>query len=363
MSNWKVFKTKIEVFVHPNADTLMLGKVGSYQVVIQKGLYQTGDVVIFAPEKSVLTGDIKSAFEQYLAGPEHDRVKSIRLRGEISCGIILPKHLVPDFESYEFDEDISELLGLSKYEPPIPTQLAGKVSVFEMPFVGSHDCEHVNVYVNDLIQGERVVISEKVHGTQFILAHNLEDSKTIVSSKGMLKKGFSIDETEEGNAYWMAAKNDDIVGIIERNFKEGVVQVFGEVVPVQGGYSYGQVKPTARLFDVRVDGVSIEYDKVPKEFSDIWVPIIYDGVITLDEKEVVLYEDVEKGIRKTKIDFILPNFIKVITEEKERVSGRKLHWAEGVVIRPYIDRSAKDGTPLRLKVISKNYKESGEELS
>jgi hypothetical protein len=38
MSNWKVFKTKIEVFVHPNADALMLGKVGSYQVVIQKGL-------------------------------------------------------------------------------------------------------------------------------------------------------------------------------------------------------------------------------------------------------------------------------------------------------------------------------------
>jgi hypothetical protein len=30
-----------------------------------------------------------------------------------------------------------------------------------MPFVGSHDCEHVNVYVNDLIQGERVVVTEK----------------------------------------------------------------------------------------------------------------------------------------------------------------------------------------------------------
>jgi RNA ligase (TIGR02306 family) len=363
MSNWKVFKTKIEVFVHPNADALMLGKVGSYQVVIQKGLYQTGDVVIFAPEKSVLTGDIKSAFEQYLAGPEHDRVKSIRLRGEISCGIILPKHLVPDFESYEFDEDISELLGLSKYEPPIPTQLAGKVSVFEMPFVGSHDCEHVNVYVNDLVQGERVVVTEKVHGTQFILAHNLEDSKTIVSSKGMLKKGFSIDETEEGNTYWMAAKNDDIVGIIKRNFTKGVVQVFGEVVPVQGGYSYGQVKPTSRLFDVRVDGVSIEYDKVPKEFSDIWVPIIYDGVITLDEKEVVLYEDAEKGIRKTKIDFILPEYIVKMCKGMETVSGKQLHIREGVVIRPYVDRCAKDNTKLRLKLINPKYKESGDEIS
>jgi hypothetical protein len=38
-----------------------------------------------------------------------------------------------------------------------------------------------------------------------------------------------------------------ILGIIKRNFTKGVVQVFGEVVPVQGGYSYGQVKPTSRL--------------------------------------------------------------------------------------------------------------------
>jgi hypothetical protein len=35
--------------------------------------------------------------------------------------VLLPRHLVPDFESYEFDEDISELLGLSKYEPPFLT--------------------------------------------------------------------------------------------------------------------------------------------------------------------------------------------------------------------------------------------------
>jgi hypothetical protein len=54
------------VFVHPNADALMLGKVGSYQVVIQKGLYQTGDVVI--SEKSVLTGDIKKCIRTTIAG-------------------------------------------------------------------------------------------------------------------------------------------------------------------------------------------------------------------------------------------------------------------------------------------------------
>jgi hypothetical protein len=36
-----------------------------------------------------------------------------------------------------------------------------------MPLL-AHDCEHVNVYVNDLIQGERIVVTEKIHGAQFI---------------------------------------------------------------------------------------------------------------------------------------------------------------------------------------------------
>lgn len=164
MSNWKVSKEKIELFTHPNADALQLGKVGSYQVVVQKGLYQSGDEVVFAPEKSVLSGSLKTEFETYLAGPNKDRVKSVRLRGEISSGIIVPRSLVPDFDKFEIGEDVSELLGIVKYEPPIPTQLAGKVRSFDMPFIGTHDCEHANIYVKDLIQGERVVLTEKVHG-------------------------------------------------------------------------------------------------------------------------------------------------------------------------------------------------------
>jgi hypothetical protein len=60
-------------------NSLQLGRVGSYQVVVQKGLYQDGDVVVFAPEKSVLTGQLKAEYETYLVGPNKDRVKAIRL--------------------------------------------------------------------------------------------------------------------------------------------------------------------------------------------------------------------------------------------------------------------------------------------
>jgi RNA ligase (TIGR02306 family) len=305
MSNFRVSKQKISLFTHPNADALQLGKVGSYQVVVQKGLYQDGDEVIFAPEKSVLTGQLKTEYEKYLVGPNKDRVKAVRLRGEISSGIIIPNQLVPNFSGISLDEDVSESLGITKYEPPIPAQLAGKVRSFDMPFVGHHDCEHVGVYVNELIDGERVIITEKVHGSQFILAHNLENGETIVSSKGMLKNGLTLEESDE-NTYWISAKNDSIVEKIKSNWNGiGIVQVFGEVIPVQKGYNYGQTKSTVRIFDIRFNGDSIPYDIVPEDFKSLWVPIVFDGNIFLDKKEVVIYSDPERGIHKTKFDYLL----------------------------------------------------------
>jgi RNA ligase (TIGR02306 family) len=362
MSNWKVSKEKIEIFSHPNADSLMIGKVGSYQVVVQKGLYNDGDIVVFAPEKSILTGLIKSEFEKYLSGTNKDRVKSVRLRGEISSGIIIPNHILPNLDDYEVGVDISEKLQITHYEPPIPTHLAGKVKPFDMPHIGQHDCEHVGVYVNDLIQGERIVISEKVHGSQFILAHNIDTNETIVSSKGMIKKGLVLQDEDE-NTYWVASKNDGIVDKIKNSFKEGVVQVFGEVVPVQKGYNYGQIKPTVRIFDIRVNGESVPYDKVTDEFKNLWVPIIYDGELNMIEKEVVIYSDEERGIHKTKMTYLLPDEITNLCKGMEQVSGKELHIREGVVLRPYVDRDAKDGTKLRLKIINPKYKESGEEIN
>lgn len=201
-----------------------------------------------------------------------------------------------------------------------------------------------------------------VHNSQFILGNNLDTGETIVSSKGILKNGFTIEESDD-NTYWIATKNDGLIQKIADNFKQGVVQIFGEVVPVQGGYSYGQTKPTVRLFDVRLDGQSIPYDKVPKDLLDLWVPIVYDGELNLIEKEVVVYEDVELGIRKTRIDNILPKEIIDLSKGKELVSGRGVHIREGIVIRPYIDRYSKDGTKLRLKVINPAYKETGEEIN
>jgi RNA ligase (TIGR02306 family) len=362
MSNFKVSKEKIELFSHPNADALQIGKIGSYQVIVKLGDYNDGDEVIFAPEKSILSGNLKSEWEKYLVGPNKDRVKAVRLRGEISSGIIIPKEFVTNFDSFRIGEDIAEHLGIKMYVPEIPKQLMGTAESFTMPFVGQHDCEHARVYANELIPGERIVITEKLHGSLVTLAYNFETDETIVTSKGLLKSGLTIKE-DENNAYWIAVRNCNILDIIKENYKDGVVQVFGEIIPVQKGYTYGQENVTLRLFDVRVNGKSKEYDNVAEGFKKLWVPIIYDGECKMIEKEVVLHRSADGIALETKTTRIIATEIVDLCKGDELVSGKKLHIREGIVVRPYKDRLAKDGSKLRLKILNPEYKETGEEFN
>jgi len=365
MSNWKVSKEKIELFTHTNADTLQIGKVGSYQVVVQKGMYNDGDFVVFAPEKSILSGKLKQEYHTYLAGVAQNRVKEVRLRGEVSAGIIIPQELLDfDLSSVEEGEDISLRLGITKYEPPIPSELEGKVISFEMPSIGHHDCEQYAVYVKQLVEGERIVVSEKLHGSMFTLAYNFEQDKILISSKNLLKQGLMF-EGYENNSYTRAAENDKIIEKIKANYSSGTVQIFGEVLPVQGGYGYGFEKPGIKVFDIRVDGQIIPYDMVPEDFKSLWVPILFDGSLNMIHNEVLLHEDPETGEKITRKEQFLPESIIKLCEGMETVSGRSIHIREGVVLRPYIDRYAPDGTKLRLKIINPKYakKSTGEEIN
>lgn len=348
MSNWKVSKERITIFPHPNASGLELGKVGSYQVVVVKRAYSDGDEVVFVPEKSVLTGPLRDEFANYLVGKDKDRVKSITLRGEVSCGIILSADLVAKVTGLRLDElpageDISERLGITKYEPPIPTSLSGQVEpIPEDLQYGNHDCEQFGVYADQLEPGEDVVITEKLHGSQAIYGAQLSTGRFFVSSKGLLSRRLCLVQSD-GNAYWQASTQIWylILAMTHAGMatQDDVVQVFGELIPCQGGaWLYGQTAPTVKVFDVRVNGVSVPYTDLQDVWGAVWVPILYHGP----------YD---------------PATVRQYRAGMEQVSGQELHIREGAVVRPYIDRRASDGTRLVLKLINPAYKETGEEIN
>jgi RNA ligase (TIGR02306 family) len=341
MSEWKVSVEAIEIFDHPNADRMQIGKVGTYQVVVQKNLYKTGDIVAFAPEKSILPQSLKEPWEKYLTGTNKDRVKGVRLRGEFSCGIIIPLTTVQEKLGYvpEVGVDISEKLSIRKFEPPVPVALMGSVQKFpefiNNTLAGAHDCEHFRTYVNEFVAGERVIVQEKLHGSQLICTADAGGNNPTITSKGLRKDDLCIKESE-ANSYWQAFHNCKLQDVLFEaaltHSPTKVIRVFGELVPCQKGYAYGLTKPEVRIFDIRVDGQSIPYDQAPPSAKKIWVPLLYDGP----------FEEVK----------ILP-----LCEGNEQVSGKEYHIREGCVVSPYIDRYAKDRTRLRLKVINPKYKD------
>jgi RNA ligase (TIGR02306 family) len=165
---FKIYKSVVEVRQHFNADSLDLVIAGEYQFVSQKGIYQTGDVAIVIPEKAVLPPVIQEPFKNYLKGPEKNRVGGIRLRGEISQGILLnrveaEKILGKSLDEFEFDADISDLLGITKYEAYIPPSMAG----VQKRYSGEHhyfDCVQYGSQAHEFQDDEIVIVTEKVHG-------------------------------------------------------------------------------------------------------------------------------------------------------------------------------------------------------
>src|SRR5579862_9548507 len=89
-----------DVWEHTNAERLEMAKLGSmsYQFVITKGSYKPGDLVVYFPIDSILPEHIVETLglTGKRAGSEGNRVKTIRLRGQISQGVVAsPEAVIP----------------------------------------------------------------------------------------------------------------------------------------------------------------------------------------------------------------------------------------------------------------------------
>jgi RNA ligase (TIGR02306 family) len=346
--DWKVSKEQIKLFPHPNAEKLELGRLGDFQVVVQKGLYKDGDTVIFLPDKSVLPDAIagQGDMRKYLVGEFKNRIKAVKLRQELSCGMILPDS--PEFAEIPVGQDISEKLGIVKYEPPVPAQLRGKIRPMGNIDTGGakitrHDCYQFGVFADQLDPNEEILVTEKIHGSQIICIRT-RDGRRLIASKGLLGRAWTIDEDEK-NTYWAAAKNTGIFDILDEYWPNIHVQAFGEVVPVQKGFTYNRARPIAFFFRIDVEGKMVPpkeilEDESKAKLTNQWVPIFgyYQGV-----NKDMLY---------------------ALRSGKERVSGKELHIREGIVIQPTVPKLDDKGNHyLMLKLINPEYKETGEEIN
>lgn len=259
MADFAANVVRVRIEEHPNADVLEIGKVNDVTVIVAKGKYQTGDLAAYIPEAAIVPDDVMELLgvAGRLAGKQKNRVKAVRLRGVVSGGLLHPlgEGRLAGVELAEGD-DVTERLGLVKYEPPIPVTMAGQVFAARGATV-KYDIDSIRRYPDLLPRHVRVVVTEKLHGTWCCIGWH-PGFGDIVSSKGMSGRGLALRLTEEneGNLYVRAfrAWSAWLEAALGRHREtETPYYVLGEVFGrgVQDLH-YGLANPGLRVFDVRV---------------------------------------------------------------------------------------------------------------
>ncbi|MFI6336461.1 RNA ligase (ATP) [Streptomyces sp. NPDC050535] len=327
MSTLRVTAEVLTIHEHPNADALELAQVGLYRAVVAKGAYRTGERALYIPEQSVLPAGLieELGLTGRLAGSGADRVKAVRLRGELSQGIVcLPKALadVDLAKAAEDGTDFAEALGIVKWVPPIPPTMSGDVESAPdlLPWV---DIENIQRYPDIFAPGEPVVLTEKLHGSACLLTYLVDEGRVQVSSKGFGAKSLALKE-DPRNLYWRALLGHGVPEAAARlaeRLGARRVGVFGEV------YGAG-VQDLAYGADGRRETLGYAVFDVS---ADIDGEVRWLDAATLLEGELPLVPRLFEG--PYDIDRVLE-----IASGRETVSGRGLHLREGVVVRPSTER-------------------------
>lgn len=319
MSEFNVEVIKIEKIIpHENADKLEIVKVDEYPVIVRKGEFKPGDTGIYIPIDSM----IKTTREEFsfLKSEKRyiERIKAKKLRGIFSMGLIIPnKH------NWELGKNVQKELEIDKWEPTISTHLGGQQDI-DYGIFSYYDLEGLRKYPDIIPIGTEVVLTEKIHGTNFSILYSTKHNKIIVKSHKIYKK-------EVNDCLWWRTikkyKLDEAVKEFPDIGFQG--EIYGWVQKLRYGTSWGERK--LRLFDA----INVK-DKRYFSFRTF-----QSYVEELNNYLVNRYKKMETTIQHVPIIKIMPypgfDEIKQFGEGKTLLiseSGNAKHIREGFVIQP-----------------------------
>ena len=251
------------------ADAIELAIVDGWQVVVAKNVgHKAGDPVVYCEIDSFLP--IREEFEflrkssyKKMGDQEGFRLKTIKLRGQISQGLILPIDILPIRQfatvgNLPLGADVTEMLGIVKYEPPIPAQLAGKVKGSFPSFLRKTDEERIQ----NLEKEYREWALSSKH--QFYATEKLDGSSFTCYIKegvfGVCSRNMDLLETED-NTFWVVARKLDLENKL-RSFGKNIC-FQGEMVGsgIQGNH-YNMKEQTVFFYNIFLID-EMEYFKFP----------------------------------------------------------------------------------------------------
>jgi len=320
------------------ADAIELAKVKNFtwQFVVRKGSLVPGDVVAYFPLDAIIPQSVleKMGMVGKFSGKDKDRVKTKTFRGQISQGFVCKVEELSDFipksQPLNVGVDLTEFLGVIKYEPPVVPDKAGKLYPLPAFCHGKYDIEGCDNYpdVVQMLMDQRVAIFEKMEGSNFSTGMDASEkpAKLYVS-----QRNYTIVPIEGHiHDFWKVAKNQKIIDAAQALHRHycGSVLIRGEMLgPGYQGNIYKLKDHEVMVYDLMLDDKYVDagrFFELCDQYNLKTCPVLAKNVIlrdwlagrTIDEAatgESVLFKTLREGI-----------VIKPMVESRNNFIGRTI---------------------------------------
>ena len=239
------------------ADAIECAVVGGWTVVVKKGEFAVGDLAVYCEIDSWIPTELapflsKGKEPREYEGVRGERLRTVKLRGQLSQGLLLPLTVMNprmnELGDYLDDADgfdCTEWLNIKKWEMQVPAQLAGQVKGNFPSLIPKTDQERAQNLVKEIVGANEM-------GMKFEVTEKLEGSSMtcylIDGVFGVCSRNLDLKETAD-NAFWQTARADDVEGLMREVGDNFAIQ--GELIgPGIQGNIYKLSKPEFHVFDV-----------------------------------------------------------------------------------------------------------------
>lgn len=312
------------------------GSEGEKEDVSFRFRYQDGDRAVYFPADTIIPDELSERLnvKHLLGGKSKDRVKRIALRGEPSFGMLAE---IPEDEDWEVGFNAAEHFGATKYIPPIRAT-AGDAEKYDEridPLVEKYtDIENGRIFTDVFEDGEEVIVTEKIHGTNCKVGivkdvDVFAGSMTVRRKRPVDENGadeFFDSEAMKKNVYWHPWSIDGVQDLINMLVADHqIVTLYGEIFggSVQS-LSYGIPKGRGvgfAAFDLSVDGKYLDWDELAAlcdRFSVPVAPVLYRGPFSMEKIKELAEGDTTMGDSHIKEGVV----VKPVKERRDPKIGR-----------------------------------------
>ena len=202
MEKYAVVAKILELNPIEGADRIETATVLGWRVVTQKGLYNVGDLtVMIFPDTLIPKKFLDGAYQ----GDEKVRLKTVKLKGQYSAGLLLPMSIVG--KSFSEGDEVSQLLGIEKWVAPASASISGDAAAnFPTMLISKTDEMNIRSEPEAVLEANTNVLFKD---TPMVVTLKCDGSSGTFISKDdtfrVCSRNLELKETE-ANVFWQVAR-------------------------------------------------------------------------------------------------------------------------------------------------------------